>query len=573
MDAAIVKLDTLADTVRATAQHHDLFLVGRVRFALFVVRGIHVRRVGRELGRAGVDALVDRTDVQRMALLAHGRVRRLQQKAQAAVREALLFQLVQGVLVQVFQLLRIQPQFQVDDFLDLDQEPWVDLGQLVHFFQGETLGKRVAHVPDALRTRLAQFFFDLFAVLGLFVHAIHAHFQAAQGFLERFLEGTANGHHFADGFHLRRQVVVGGREFLERETGDLRDDIIDRRFERCRRGAARDFIAQLVQGEADGQFGGDLGDRETRRFRCQGRRTRYARIHLDDDHAAINRVDRKLHVRATGVDADLAQHCQTGIAHDLVFLVRQGLRRSDGNRVARVHAHRIEVFDRADDDAVVRLVAHHFHLVLFPAQQRFFDQQLFRRRSFQAAFADGFEFFFVVGDAAAGTTHGERWTDDGREAQGALHGPRFFHRVRHAGTGRTEADLGHRVLEFRTVFRLVDGFRRRADQLDVVFRQHAIVEQVQRAVQRSLAAHRRQDRVRTLLGDDTLDDRPGDRLDVGDVGHFRVRHDGRRIAVDQDDFVALFAQGLARLRAGIIEFAGLADHDRASANNQNTFNI
>src|SRR5471030_3137487 len=34
-------------------------------------------------------------------------------------------------------------------------------------------------------------------------------------------------------------------------------------------------------------------------------------------------------------------------------------------------------FDRADDDAVVGFVAHDFHLVFFPADQRLFDQQLF----------------------------------------------------------------------------------------------------------------------------------------------------------------------------------------------------
>src|SRR5471032_1964206 len=571
--AAIVELDTLADTVRATAQYHDLFLVGRIRFALFVIRGIHVCRVGREFSRASIDALVDRADVQGVALLTHGSIRRLQQEAQTAVRETFLLQLVQGVLVQVFQLLRVQPQFQVDDFLDLDQEPWVDLGQLVHFFQGKTLGKRIAHVPDTLRTRLAQFFFDLFAVLGFLVHAVHAHFQAAQGFLERFLEGTANRHHFTNRLHLRRQVVVGGREFLERETRDLGDHVIDRWLERCRRGAARDFIAQFVQRETHGQLGGDLGDRETGGFRRQRRGTRYARVHFNDDHAAIDRIDRELHVRTTGVDADLAQHCQGGIAHDLVFLVGQGLRWRNRDRVARVHAHRVQVFDRADDDAVVRLVAYHFHLVLFPAEQGFFDQQFFGRRCFQAAFANRFEFFFVVGDTAAAATHGERWTDNRRETDFALHRPRFFHRVRHARAGRTEADLGHRVLELGTVFGLVDGFRRCADQLDVVFRQHAIVEQVQCAVQRGLSTHRWQDRVRTLLGDDALDNRPGDRFDVGDVGHFRVGHDGRRVAVDQDDFVALFAQGLARLRAGIIEFAGLVDHDRASANNQYTFKV
>jgi len=35
------------------------------------------------------------------------------------------------------------------------------------------------------------------------------------------------------------------------------------------------------------------------------------------------------------------------------------------NRVAGVHAHRVEVLDRAHDDAVVLAVAHHFHLELF----------------------------------------------------------------------------------------------------------------------------------------------------------------------------------------------------------------
>ena len=39
-----------------------------------------------------------------------------------------------------------------------------------------------------------------------------------------------------------------------------------------------------------------------------------------------------------------------------------------------MHAHRIEIFNRADDDAVVVAVAHHLHLELFPAENRFLDQ-------------------------------------------------------------------------------------------------------------------------------------------------------------------------------------------------------
>ena len=45
-------------------------------------------------------------------------------------------------------------------------------------------------------------------------------------------------------------------------------------------------------------------------------------------------------------------------------------------------------------------------------------------------------------------------------------------------------------------------------------------------------------------------------------------HDGRRVAVDQDDLVTLFAQGLAGLGAGIVELTGLADDDRAGADDE-----
>ena len=45
------------------------------------------------------------------------------------------------------------------------------------------------------------------------------------------------------------------------------------------------------------------------------------------------------------------------------------------------------------------------------------------------------------------------------------------------------------------------------------------------------------------------------------------------LRVDQNDFVPLFAQCLARLGAGIVELAGLTDDDRARANNKNTVDI
>ena len=63
------------------------------------------------------------------------------------------------------------------------------------------------------------------------------------------------------------------------------------------------------------------------------------------------------------------------------------------------------------------------------------------------------------------------------------------------------------------------------------------------------------------------------RLDVGPIGRRRIGHDRGRIRVDQHDLVAFFAQGFAGLRAGIVEFTGLTDDDRAGADEQNAVNV
>ena len=85
-------------------------------------------------------------------------------------------------------------------------------------------------------------------------------------------------------------------------------------------------------------------------------------------------------------------------------------------RVAGVHAHRVDVFDRADDDDVVVLVAHHLQLEFLPADDRLLDQHFVHRRGIEPALNDRLEFFDVVGDAAAGPAEGERRTDDQGQA-------------------------------------------------------------------------------------------------------------------------------------------------------------
>jgi hypothetical protein len=101
----------------------------------------------------------------------------------------------------------------------------------------------------------------------------------------------------------------------------------------------------------------------------------------------------------------------------------------------------------------------------------------------------------VVGDAAAAAAQGEAGADDGGIADAGLDIQRLLQRARDFGLRAFQPDLLHRHAEQLAVLGHHDGLALGADQLDAVFLQHAVVGQVERAVQRGLAAHRRQQRI------------------------------------------------------------------------------
>ena len=51
------------------------------------------------------------------------------------------------------------------------------------------------------------------------------------------------------------------------------------------------------------------------------------------------------------------------------------------------------------------------------------------------------------------------------------------------------------------------------------------------------------------------------------VRHLGIRHDGGGVGVNQHHFIAFFLEGEAGLGACVVEFGGLAYHDRAGADN------
>ena len=70
-------------------------------------------------------------------------------------------------------------------------------------------------------------------------------------------------------------------------------------------------------------------------------------------------------------------------------------------------AHRVEVFNRADNDAVIVLISNDLHLEFFPANQRFIDKQFVSGRQLETALTNRLKLDPVVSNPATRTAHCE----------------------------------------------------------------------------------------------------------------------------------------------------------------------
>ena len=66
MHAAVVKFDTLTDSVGAAAQNDDLLFIRGLRFVFRLVGRIHVRGLRFKFRGAGIHALINRADIESM---------------------------------------------------------------------------------------------------------------------------------------------------------------------------------------------------------------------------------------------------------------------------------------------------------------------------------------------------------------------------------------------------------------------------------------------------------------------------------------------------------------------------
>ena len=400
------------------------------------------------------------------------------------------------------------------------------------------------------------------------VDVADARFERTHGFQQRLLHRAPDGHHFARGLHLRAELVRGIGELVEGETGDLRHDVVQRRFERSRRIGDPDFVER----ESHGDLRADTCYGIARSLRRQGRGARHAGIDLDQIVFEREGVECELHI-AAALDLQLADDLQRRVAQHLELLVGERLARGNDDRVAGVDTHRVDVLHAADADGRVVAVAHHLVLDLLVALDALLDEHLVHGRKRKGVAHHLAQFGLVVGETAARAAQREGRTQHHRIADFLGHRDGLLDRH---GDMRRKHRLAQRLaqlLEQLAVLGALDRLERRAQDFDLALFQNALLGQLHGEVQARLSAQPRDDGVGALEADDLGDVFQRQRLHVDFVRDVRVGHDGSGVRVGEDHLVTLLLEREARLRTRIVELGGLSDDDGTRTDDQNLLDI
>ncbi len=205
---------------------------------------------------------------------------------------------------------------------------------------------------------------------------------------------------------------------------------------------------------------------------------------------------------------------------------------------------------------------------------RLVEQHLPDRRGLQAVRDDALELLLAARDPAAAPAEREGGAHDARQAQLGERRARLLAGSSRSRSGASAAPraaiaLAEQVAVLGARDRVVVG----ADQLDAEALQGAVVVQRLGEVQRGLPAERAEQRVGALALDHLRHRAGQQRLDVRRVGELGVGHDRGGVGVDEHHLVALLAQHLAGLHAGVVELGGLPDHDRPGAEDQDLVDV
>ena len=263
--------------------------------------------------------------------------------------------------------------------------------------------------------------------------------------------------------HLCAKHAGCARKLLEGPARNFGYHVVDHWLETRRRHLG-DVIRNLIQCVSNCQLGGNFGDRKASCFGGQRRRTRNPWVHLNHHLLACQWVDCKLHIGSASLNADSSNAGKCCISHLLIFNVGQRHRWRNGDGVTCVDSHRINVFNRTDDHAIIGTIAHHFKFVLFPTSNRSFNQYFIDWTSQQAVRNNLFEVFFVMRDAGAATAQDVCRTNNGWQSNFVAHNQGLFHVVSHAAHRHVQSNFDHCDLKFFAILCCCDCLSIRSNQ-------------------------------------------------------------------------------------------------------------
>ena len=247
--------------------------------------------------------------------------------------------------------------------------------------------------------------------------------------------------------------------------------------------------------------------------------------------------------------------------------------RSNGDAVPGVNAHGIKILYGTDDDDIVIEIPHHLQFELFPSEDGLFDQNLSDHAPFKPTGGYLFELFNVIGHSTSRSTEGEAGPNDQGKSDLLRYLEGFFQRIGEPALGEIETDLLHRFLEKVSILSFLNGFILSPDHLNAIFLKDPGFIEGHGDVETGLASQGWEKGIRSLPGNDLLQYFRSDRLDIGSIGHLRIGHDRGRVGVDQDHLKPFFLQSLTGLSARVVKLAGLTDHNRPGADDQDPFDI
>ena len=270
MTAAVVELDTLADTVRTAAKNHNLLrIIGYSDFALLAV-------VGRIVVSLILDArngdLMPRLDTAELyALSADILLGNTQKLRKILVGEAVLLSLNEHFVGEKRALISENLLFFGDELAHLVDEMTLNAGARENLLVRRALTQSLVHLEVALGVRYCEHIKKLVErllveILGEAETGATA-FKSADRLLESLLISLTDRHYLADGLHLGTEMVLHGAELLERPASELKNDIIARRSILIE--ATVTPVGNFVERVARGELSRNKRDREARRLRSE----------------------------------------------------------------------------------------------------------------------------------------------------------------------------------------------------------------------------------------------------------------------------------------------------------------